>query len=198
MILEDRAMSETHQAVSTAKIRSDRSLPGETLMRARQKGSILMGIIITMVVMATLGAGMVYLTTTSTFQELLANNHARAYYAAESGVRYANARIRELLPVATSITDVTALGSVLQSAPFTMGSDQFKIQNWTTSSPGGSVHVMYESVGTVGSGFLKAQVILPYRINPANQGSGGGGGGPGGGGTPSPIPALPRPASDFD
>ncbi len=36
-----------------------------------QRGSILIGIIITMVIMSVLGTGMLYLTTTSTFNEVI-------------------------------------------------------------------------------------------------------------------------------
>lgn len=197
MILEDKAMSETHKAVSTVKIRNNGSLPGETVARAREKGSILMGIIITMVVMATLGAGMIYLTTTSTYQELLANNHARAYYAAESGGRYANALIRQALATGSQ-TVFDALTAEVSNTTYTMANgDQFQITYWTPALVGGSMRVIYDSIGTVGSGFLQAKVRLRYTTIPANQGSGSGAGGPGGT-PPQPQPALPRPASDFD
>lgn len=172
-------------------------------LSASQEGSILVGIIITMVVMATLGAGMIYFTTTSTFQELLANNHARAYYAAESGGRYANALIRQTLAKGSQ-AEFDALTTNISNTTYTMANnDQFQITYWTPEylpvTGGVTVRVTYDSIGTVGSGFLQAKVRLRYHINPANQGSGpGGAGGTGNGDIPPPQPALPRPASDFD
>ena len=54
-----------------------------------QQGSILIGIIVTMVVVATLGTAMVTLTTTSTYTQVGAFDAAKAYYLAEAGGRYA-------------------------------------------------------------------------------------------------------------
>lgn len=194
-------MFKTLKAASAANIGETGSTFGWNTMPVNQRGSILMGIIITMVVMATLGAGMVYLTTTSTYQELLANNHARAFYAAESGGRYANALIRQALAMGSQAV-FESMEANVKNLTFTMGiDDQFLINNWQANLVGGSMHVTYDSTGTVGSGFLKAKIRLRYHTNPANQGSGGGAGGPGGpGGTGEPTPslALPQPASDFD
>lgn len=54
-----------------------------------RQGSILIGIIVTMAVVATLGTAMVTLTNTSTFTQVGAFDAARAYYLAEAGGRYA-------------------------------------------------------------------------------------------------------------
>ena len=59
-----------------------------------QEGSILVGLIITMTLIAVLSSSLVYVTTTSSFGELFANRQARAYYLAESGGRYAIPRIK--------------------------------------------------------------------------------------------------------
>lgn len=139
--------------------------------RPYQKGSILIGLIITMVIMASLGAGMVYLTTTATFQELFGNNHARAYYAAESGARYAMAVIRDAYA-----TDITKLSAINANQNFTMSDgSSFQITNWL---PNGAnpVTIKFSSTGTVNSGFLQAKRQLNYSIQPANQIAGGGGG----------------------
>jgi len=55
----------------------------------KQKGAILVGLVVMMISVAILGGGMLYFTTTSTFGELMANNNARGYYLAEAGGRYA-------------------------------------------------------------------------------------------------------------
>jgi hypothetical protein len=185
--------SKKYIAVDTADIRTGGLCTERDVPRARQRGSILVGLIITMVVMASLGAGMVYLTSTATFQEILANNHARAQYVAESGGRYANALIRQAL--ATGAPAFSSLNADYFSNPYTLANgDQFNITYWTPATVGGSMHVTYDSIGTAGSGFMQAKVRLRYRINPANQMSGTGGAS----GPPPSQYALPRPASDFD
>ena len=57
--------------------------------RLDNKGSVLVGLIITMVILAALGAAMVSMTSTSMFGQVGANSSARAYFLAESGYRYA-------------------------------------------------------------------------------------------------------------
>lgn len=151
-----------------------------------QRGSVLIGLIVTITIMAFLGAGMVYLTTTSTFQELFANNHVRAHYAAESGGRHAVALARQAL--ATGTPDIATLPATYFSSEYTMAnSDKFQVTNWNAG--GASLIITFDVIGTTGSGFMKAQRKLSYRINPANQM---------GAGTPQPPPALPLEASDFD
>lgn len=58
------------------------------LQRTR-RGSVLIGLIVTMVVLAALGATMLPLTNTATINQVEANSSARAYFLAESGYRYA-------------------------------------------------------------------------------------------------------------
>jgi chitodextrinase len=55
----------------------------------QERGSVLIVLIITMVIMATLGTSMYLLTTTSTFGSLFSNKANRALLLAESGIRYA-------------------------------------------------------------------------------------------------------------
>lgn len=153
----------------SSKVRKCDSYSGKTALHSRQKGSILVGIIITMVVMATLGAGMVYLTTTSTYNELFANNHARAYYVAESGGRYAGGLAMQAL--ATGNPAIDTLTATYFANPYTMGGngDKFQITNWVKDASSGSMNITFDSTGTVGSGFLQAKRKISYRINPANQ-----------------------------
>jgi Tfp pilus assembly protein PilX len=155
---------------SSVKIKECSSNSVKTILQLRQKGSILIGLIVTMVVMASLGAGMVYLTTTSTFQELFANNHARAYYAAESGGRYAMAKIRDAYAQTTTI----ARDAILATIPGTYydGTAANNKGNFVISplTPTGSpATVVFTSTGTVNSGFLQAKRRLSYSIQPANQ-----------------------------
>jgi|GEM_PF-980533 len=56
---------------------------------SHNKGSILIGLIVTMVIMAFLGAAMVSLTTTSSLNQVYGAVSQKAYYLAESGFRYA-------------------------------------------------------------------------------------------------------------
>lgn len=158
--------AEKLKAVSSVKIEEYRSNSKRRMLRAHQKGSILIGLIITMVIMASLGAGMLYVTTTSTFQELFANNNARAYYAAESGGRHALAEIRRAYSQST-----TALrDSILATIPgtYTLGnSDSFVISSPLTPT-GNPQTITFTSTGTVNSGFLQAKRLLSYNITPAN------------------------------
>jgi len=125
-----------------------------------------------MVIMASLGAGMLYLTSTSTFHELFANNNARAYYAAESGGRYVLAQIR-LAYASDSATKSTILSTINNNQTFTINNNggTFQIANWatTTSNPD---TITFTSTGTVGSGFLQAKRLLSFRITPAYQSGG--------------------------
>ncbi|MCD6397717.1 MAG: hypothetical protein J7L71_09265 [Spirochaetaceae bacterium] len=59
------------------------------ISKNNQKGSILIGIIVAMVLFAALGTAILSLTSTATMNQVMANSAARAYYLAESGFRYA-------------------------------------------------------------------------------------------------------------
>ena len=59
------------------------------IAKNNQKGSILIGIIAAMVLFAAIGTAMLSLTSTATMNQVMANSAARAYYLAESGIRYA-------------------------------------------------------------------------------------------------------------
>jgi len=58
-------------------------------MLKNRHGSILIGLVVTMVIFAALGAAMLPLTNTATMSQIGANQTARAYFLAESGYRYA-------------------------------------------------------------------------------------------------------------
>ncbi len=54
-----------------------------------QKGAVLLAVVVTMVIFASLGAVMLNLFTTSTHSQFVGNLSVRAYYLAEAGYRYA-------------------------------------------------------------------------------------------------------------
>jgi prepilin-type N-terminal cleavage/methylation domain-containing protein len=59
---------------------------------SNNRGNVLVGLVVTMLIFAVLAAGMVSLTSTSTSNQVTSNSTARAYYLAESGFRYAASR----------------------------------------------------------------------------------------------------------
>ena len=150
-----------------------------------QRGSILIGIIITMVIMSVLGTGMLYLTTTSTFNELIYGSHSEAYFVAESGGRYAKAVIRDAYA-----NDKTKLNAINANQVFTLSNgNSFQIRDWVLQS-GNPDTITFSSIGVVGSGFMKAERLIAYRVQPANQ--------TGGTGAPAEPSALPLAVSDFN
>ena len=56
--------------------------------RHNQKGGLLIGLIIIMVIASLLGAGMVYIISNTSLNSISSNFSKRAYYNAESGIRY--------------------------------------------------------------------------------------------------------------
>lgn len=126
-----------------------------------QTGSVLIGLIVTMVIMAALAAGMLSLFSTSTFTGLRENFSPRAYYMAESGFRYA----------AYEYLDSSSDGTIsnLHNKTFTMeNGDTFRLflnSYWFEATAGGGTSLLTvgscssfpESFtsGTVTQGFLQ-------------------------------------------
>ncbi len=94
-----------------------------------QHGSILIGVIITLVVVATLGTAMVTLTTTSTYTQVGAFDATKAYYLAEAGGRYAVPIIRqEALSGGDPLDPATGTIARLNNKTFTMSNgDKFRL-----------------------------------------------------------------------
>lgn len=148
----------------TGRHRSEKFLSGSS-----RKGSVLIGLIITMIVMLALGAGMHSLTTTSTMNELSAGNHSRAYYTAESGGRYAISVIRE---AATKEEDISTLLDDLEAGSFRMSNgDKFEIEilSVETDPDTGADTVTFYSTSTVSAGNLQAKRQLKYGVQLGNQ-----------------------------
>lgn len=67
-----------------------------------QKGALLIGLIIVMLIFSILSGAMVYLFSSSTIGAAYANSSQRAYYAAEAGARYMIAKYRHTTPQMTT------------------------------------------------------------------------------------------------
>ena len=78
-----------HEIAGTGKKRFRALLLKPERFVGKETGNVLVGLIVTMLIFAALGAGMLSLTSTSTTSQVAANSAARAYYIAESGFRYA-------------------------------------------------------------------------------------------------------------
>ncbi len=171
--------TEKLKTVFSVKIKQYCANSKSIITHVHQKGSILIGLIVTMVIMASLGAGMLYVTSTSTFQELFANNHARAYYAAESGARHALAVIRDAYANAISTTDLNTRLAAINNQTFNLANgDTFQISALNTLDVAGVATVSFNAIGTASSGFLQAKRQIGYNVTPANQSWGTTGGAP--------------------
>ncbi|MBP7232839.1 MAG: hypothetical protein KBA28_13015, partial [Syntrophaceae bacterium] len=76
---------------SSRKTTSVKIMPDSRPLRMlchNQKGGLLIGLIIIMVIASLLGAGMVYIISNTSLNSISSNFSKRAYYNAESGIRY--------------------------------------------------------------------------------------------------------------
>ncbi|HJX34495.1 MAG TPA: hypothetical protein VJ373_04895, partial [Desulfatiglandales bacterium] len=118
-----------------------------------ERGALLIGLIITITIIALAGAAIVSLTTISTFGEIFANLHSRAYYLAESGGRYAIPRI---------IADPAQAETDLDGRTFTFDSGERFILSVDNTTPG---ITLLESEGVSRAGdWLEARAKVKYRI----------------------------------
>lgn len=65
-----------------------------TFSRNGQRGALMIGLIITMVILSAIGGGIVYIFSSSTLNPISGNMAQRAYYNAEAGFRYVTALYR--------------------------------------------------------------------------------------------------------
>ncbi|MEI7636486.1 MAG: type II secretion system protein [Syntrophus sp. (in: bacteria)] len=90
-----------------------------TSVTVNQRGTILLGLIGTMVIFSVLGAAMLSFTNSSTLNQVTSTGSARAYYLAEGGMRYAGSQFK-------NASDEDAKDVMLESLnnkDFSMGSD---------------------------------------------------------------------------
>lgn len=77
-----------------------------------QKGALLVGLIIVMLIFSILSGAMVYLFSSSTIGAAFANSSQRAYYAAEAGARYMIAQYRHTTPQMTTAQFAALSGTI--------------------------------------------------------------------------------------
>ncbi len=70
------------------------------MRKSKQKGTILIPLIVAILLIGVLGVGIYRLTTSSTFTGLLSNKNDQAYQLAQAGVRYAIDKIiQQTIPI---------------------------------------------------------------------------------------------------
>gem|GEM_PF-1850738 len=118
-----------------------------------ERGALLIGLIITLTIIALAGAAIISLTTISTFGEIFANLHSRAYYLAESGGRYA-------IPMINA--NPAQAGTDLNGRTFTFDNGDIFILSVDSTAPGST---LLESEGVSMAGdWLEARAKIRYRI----------------------------------
>ncbi|MDA8086972.1 MAG: hypothetical protein M0Z75_09755 [Nitrospiraceae bacterium] len=116
-----------------------------------QSGSLLIGLIITLVVITIAGAAVAYLTTGSTLAGLMKNNNLKAYYLAESGARFAMPLIEADLNNGNQNNMKALFGGSLTNTPtYTVSTGQFTL---SVSNVNGTSATL-TSIGSAGSGWL--------------------------------------------
>lgn len=119
-----------------------------------QKGGVLIGLIVTMVIFGFIGAAMISLTNTSTFSQIGGHTSQKAYYLAEAGMRYAASEF-------LAATDEIAKDDVLEALndeTFTMGDDgEFRLKVFpyyftTGTDPKGTKTLKAKFPGSVPAG----------------------------------------------
>lgn len=141
-------------------------------LSTRQDGSILIGIVIVMTILAALGAARLPLTTSSVQMQLSGSFSMRAYFLAESGYRYVGGEYLN----ADSETAKDNRLEALHTKIFTLSNNDGKFQLYiypyffkTTADPVGTATLQAKITGgfppglTLSSGYLKVNgVIHPY------------------------------------
>lgn len=114
-------------------------------------------LIVTMVIVSALGVGMLSLSTSASFSQLLANNQARAYYLAQSGIEYAAPII-----IAANNDGQTTPITNLNNRTFTLADGTAFYLRTDNSS---ALYTTVESTGVVNpSGLWQAKQKMAFRI----------------------------------
>lgn len=118
-----------------------------------RSGSILIWAIFMIIAIGIAGVSMLHLTTTSTYSELFAHNHSRAYYIAESGGRYAIPQIQS--DPKTAETNLNGKTLLLSNG------DKFVLAIDNSNSQ----YTILQSTGIVNEGsWFQGNRILTYKI----------------------------------
>ena len=129
----------------------------------KEKGSVLITLIIVMTVTAALGAGMVYFTSSSSLSELFSNQEARAYYIAEGGGRYAFS----LLKGNSAYFDAYAQGSPYNQTFTLSNGDQFNLIVY--QDPTNTAKVIIRSTGIVNAGlWTRSRRLITWNMTKAS------------------------------
>ena len=123
------------------------------IVKINQKGAILITLIVAIVFIALAASAMLYFSTTSSFGEFFANRQERAYYLAESGINFA---IKQF--TANPVTN----GPFPSTVTFTLGNDMFAVK--TYDKPGDTTHLIIESTGVVGTGWLTTRQLIKKDV----------------------------------
>ncbi len=132
----------------------------KTNLNINQRGSVLIVIVSTIVLLSTLTAGVLNLKTSATYSELYANNQNKAYYLAESGARYAKPLVQSDIEgsVTTNIDQI-------HGKTFTLGnSGSFTISIDTSNS---NYTLVQSSGATPGAVSSSSTASLTYKMNHA-------------------------------
>ena len=127
--------------------RQDNSNPMDTHVSVSQlnpRGSVIIGLIATMVIFSALGAVMLPLTTASTFNQVSTNTAARAYFLAEAGYRYAaseflNAADEDAQDAVLVALDDQIFSFADNDGQFHLGIDSYWFK--TTADPNGTQYL---------------------------------------------------------
>ncbi|MGD0281726.1 MAG: hypothetical protein ABSB95_05115 [Dissulfurispiraceae bacterium] len=124
--------------------------------------------VITLVIMAIAGAATFYLTTGSTYTEILKNNSMKAYYLAESGARFA----APLISLDLNNGNTNNMGAINAHPTFTLSAGNFTLSINNSNSS----YVLLTSTGQVNSGsWLQTTRNVIYQIpKPFNDNIGAG------------------------
>jgi len=111
----------------------------------------MLSLVVTMTVIAVLGAGMLYLTATSSYGHVFANFQARAYYLGESGANYALQRF---------VADGTKFAAL---TTFTLSNgDQFAVTSY--DNPSDTSRLIIESTGILNSGWTTTRRLVTLNV----------------------------------
>jgi len=129
----------------------------------RSRGSILVSLIITMVIMAALGAAMLPMFSSSYMNEVYADQARKAYYLAESGYRYAAYLYRDASTEADKNTALSNMNNKTYSLLDNNGSFAVKVYPF-----------WYHTSGATGAGATSISVTLfgikPKEFNTSTRG----------------------------
>ncbi len=128
-----------------------------------QRGAVLIAVVVTMVIFATLGAVMLNLFTTSTHSQFVGNRSVRAYYLAEAGYRYAASRYLNATGPNVETARETALAG-LHNKTFSLANNdgQFRFQ----------VYPYWYKVVSTGGALMQTAVVGQYPLAAASYENG--------------------------